>query len=148
LVGQFLQRWPGLADLVSLTCVVCEVYIVLRLTFSFSLLLELILIDNNTITGDTTLVCEEWRRLDHFIADCNELINCSCCTLCCDDDSGPCHNDEDLLAEFDPVWEEAYQRRDYIFSEYGSPATRFGQVHPDVTWVWYLFYIIVLMTVI
>ena len=37
---------------------------------------------------------------------------------------------------------------DEMYVGFGSPATTFGQVHPDVTWVLYLFYIIVLMTVI
>jgi hypothetical protein len=84
--------------------------------------LSMLLLDNNTIAGPTTSVCKaRARRLDVFITDCggeNPEVICpeNCCTLCCEDTNETC-NDGGLLARFDPLWEESYQRRNYNFSE-------------------------------
>lgn len=82
--------------------------------------LAMILLDNNTITGDTAPACG-LEKLQVFIADCggdNPEVDCpaDCCYECCEDDGPEC-NDDPLLAQFDPVWEDAYQRRDYQFSD-------------------------------
>ena len=77
------------------------------------------MLDNNTFTGSTADLCASWDMIDHFIADCGgdtPELDCKCCTECCDD-NGPACNDEDLLAEFNPIWEVGYGRRDYIFGE-------------------------------
>lgn len=80
----------------------------------------MLLLDNNTITGSTTEACA-LRQLQVFIADCggdNPEVDCpaDCCMQCCHDDLAEC-NDEHYLAQFDPVWEDSYQRRDYTFSD-------------------------------
>ena len=72
------------------------------------------MLDNNTITGSTNFLCGE-NMPATFIADClgdSPLVNCSCCTLCCDDEGPEC-NGKGLLAEFDPTWKDNYQRPSY-----------------------------------
>jgi hypothetical protein len=80
----------------------------------------MILLDNNTITGDTASACS-LEKLQVFIADCggdNPEVYCpaDCCYECCEDD-GPACNDDPLLAQFDPIWEDSYQRQVYQFSD-------------------------------
>lgn len=80
----------------------------------------MLLLDNNTITGPTTAACG-LRQLQVFVADCggaNPEVDCSkeCCMECCED-GGPECNDDHLLAQFDPIWENSYQRRDYTFAD-------------------------------
>ena len=80
----------------------------------------MLLLDNNTITGPATPVCST-GFIQRFIADCggdNPEVECpsDCCTLCCDDSGAAC-NDEDLLAQYDPIWEDNFQRRFYEFSD-------------------------------
>jgi Leucine-rich repeat (LRR) protein len=81
--------------------------------------LVMLMLDNNTITGPTTSVCKA-PNLEVFSADCGgdtPRVKCpgSCCTLCCDGVT-KC-NDGGLLARFDPIWEETYERRIFNFSE-------------------------------
>lgn len=80
----------------------------------------MMVLDNNTITGPTTAACG-MNNLQVFITDCggdNPEVDCpkECCMECCVDDGPEC-NDDGLLAQFDPIWEEAYQRRDYTFAD-------------------------------
>lgn len=80
----------------------------------------MLLLDNNTITGSASEACG-LSQLQVFVTDCGgdkPEVNCSsdCCMECCQDDGPEC-NDGGLLAQFDPVWEDSYQRRDYTFSE-------------------------------
>ena len=80
----------------------------------------MLLLDNNTVTGPATAVCNN-GYIQRFAADCggdNPEVECpsDCCTTCCDD-NGPECNDDGLLAQFEPIWEDSYQRRFYEFSE-------------------------------
>jgi hypothetical protein len=79
------------------------------------LIAAMLLVENNTITGDATEICEVNDVLE-FVADCggdSPEVVCptNCCTTCCNDDV-VC-NDNELLATFDPIWERSYQRRNY-----------------------------------
>lgn len=74
----------------------------------------MLLVENNTITGEPTAICQ--GNVLEFVADCggdSPEVTCpmDCCTTCCSDDK-TC-TDEELLATFDPVWEKSYQRRNY-----------------------------------
>ena len=78
-------------------------------------ILAMLLVENNTITGDVTPICTSNDVLE-FVADCggdSPEVTCplDCCTTCCSDDM-TC-NDDELLATFDPVWERSYTRRNY-----------------------------------
>ena len=93
-------------------------FIVLNHHSGFSLHVAMLLLDNNTITGDTAPACG-LKNLQVFVADCGGAapeVDCPCCSECCQDD-GPICNDGDLLARFDPIWEDAYQREDYQFAD-------------------------------
>lgn len=75
----------------------------------------MLLVENNTITGDATPICNANDVLE-FVADCggdDPEVTCplDCCTVCCSD-MQTC-NDDALLATFDPVWERSYTRRHY-----------------------------------
>jgi Leucine-rich repeat (LRR) protein len=76
--------------------------------------LTLLLLDNNTITGSTTLACDKDSDLV-VSSDCEGKqpeLNCSCCKKCCSD-SDPACSDGKFLAQYDPVWEQSYHRRNY-----------------------------------
>ncbi len=74
--------------------------------------IDMLLMENNTITGDVSLLCSSNDILE-FVADCGGAtpeVSCplDCCTTCCSDDQ-TC-NDDALLATFDPIWEHSYNR--------------------------------------
>lgn len=86
-----------------------------RLTAHSTLFQAMLLVENNTITGDATDICEQKDILE-FVADCDgdtAEVFCptDCCTTCCSDEV-VC-NDNDLLATFDPILERNYQRSNY-----------------------------------
>mmetsp|Transcript_19393 Transcript_19393/g.28733 ORF Transcript_19393/g.28733 Transcript_19393/m.28733 type:complete len:85 (+) Transcript_19393:1823-2077(+) len=69
--------------------------------------------DHNKITGDL----DPWCNVVAFqsaSSDCNgtsPLVNCGCCDICCDSSSeADCH-DRDRLAQYDPEWQEGYDRK-------------------------------------
>jgi len=87
-----------------------------NLAHFLALLAAMLLVENNTITGEPVAICQGGNSVMEFVADCggdSPEVDCplECCTTCCSDDM-VC-NDEALLATFDPVWERSYTRRNY-----------------------------------
>ena len=76
-------------------------------------LLEVVMLDQNNLTGTMDDLCEG-DRLGLVIADCGEL-DCACCNLCCFG-NGFC-NDNAAVASVDPSWELSYQRTSFRFSD-------------------------------
>jgi len=86
-------------------------------TFARLPALTMLLMDDNDMSGSVDVVCGA-NKPQVFIVDCLG-ISCGCCTKCCgetDDDHDDC-NDSSLLADYDPVWENGYQRSYYRFSK-------------------------------
>ena len=79
--------------------------------------IDLLLLDNNALTGDDAPICgpNGPGAPSSFITDC--VVQCECCSLCCDADDTDCYNDDDLLANIDYAWEAGYRRDAYVFSE-------------------------------
>jgi hypothetical protein len=77
--------------------------------------LKMLLMDENSMTGSAAAVCGGTNKPAILIVDCEEII-CDCCTKCCADTDDDC-NDSDLLANYDPIWENSYQRNYYTFDE-------------------------------
>ena len=84
---------------------------------------DLLTIDDNFLTGDISpMFCEGEnlsRELEILYADCggdDPEVLCSCCTLCCDAEGTTC-NDDELLANFDPIWEVMYNRQFWFFND-------------------------------
>ena len=77
--------------------------------------LEVLLLDKNNIVGDANVVCQTSNRdggesrLDTFVSDCKSELDCSCCTLCCEDKDVSC-NAYDWKGNLDPIREYQYQR--------------------------------------
>jgi len=88
--------------------------------------LLLFTIDDNDLTGNVSdTFCEGENggdlagSLDVLYSDCGgdePQIMCPCCTLCCNDEYTTC-NDDELLANFDPIWEVMYSRQYWYFHE-------------------------------
>jgi len=71
--------------------------------------------DHNNLSDNTTALCAVWNGETTITADCNgPNTTCSCCALCCLPDDDTCLS-SDLLALFDPVWEDGYLRVEYDF---------------------------------
>ena len=73
----------------------------------------MLLVDDNSLTGSLADFCEMFSP-EVFIADCPAKVECGCCTMCCQE-GGPECSDEGLLAEYDPSWEDSYERPAYNF---------------------------------
>ena len=92
--------------------------------------LEVLLIDDNNLTGDANAMCSKYRadEINFFVADCgtsNGLfgpkaveIQCDCCSLCCHDENVTC-NDAEWLGNQESMWENGYNRWQWKF-ESGS----------------------------
>ena len=92
------------------------------MVYSFSIscfvVTVMLMINNNTITGDADAVCKSEQQLQFFVSDCGGTppeITCECCSECCHD--GEKCRDEDLLANYDPSWENGYRRDDFNFAD-------------------------------
>jgi len=98
---------------------------------SFSELLEMdvLLLDGNEITGDASAICGNANMTSDinttaFTADCgsfNPEIECTCCSVCCDDSDISCNN-LDWRINLDGIWEYDFQRVVYAFSQEILPA--------------------------
>eukprot|EP00546_Thalassionema_frauenfeldii_P018908 CAMPEP_0178904276 /NCGR_PEP_ID=MMETSP0786-20121207/5608_1 /TAXON_ID=186022 /ORGANISM="Thalassionema frauenfeldii, Strain CCMP 1798" /LENGTH=688 /DNA_ID=CAMNT_0020575711 /DNA_START=72 /DNA_END=2138 /DNA_ORIENTATION=- len=79
--------------------------------------LTMLLLDQNNITGSASELCAGDKiatNLQEFVADCGNGFTCPCCTLCCEDDN--C-NDGDFLSPYEPIWEDAYIRNYWNFTD-------------------------------
>ncbi|KAI2492840.1 Leucine Rich Repeat [Fragilaria crotonensis] len=91
--------------------------------------LQALLLDGNPrLTGNLSLLCEELVNLDRdFVrSDCgavNTTIICSCCT-CCDPNNTTDCDYGDELAQYDPNWQDNFDRGDYYLL-YDGNITRF-----------------------
>ena len=78
---------------------------------------EVLLIDDNSLTGNTDEICV--HEFIHFVSDCattgegdifdQRELTCSCCTLCCNDANVTC-NDDEWLGNHEGIWEFGYER--------------------------------------
>ena len=87
---------------------------VANLSLSF---LEMLLLNNNSMTGSADGFCEGGPVPSVFGTDCFGTIPevvCRCCTLCCDDGDDACNSIEGL-ANLDPIWENSFERKFYKF---------------------------------
>ena len=114
----------GKCDLIG----VCELPLTRQL-LTFLSRADMLLIDKTELNGSVGTLCS--RNISSVknsrvaIADCagRPEINCSCCTLCCEDLLLNC-NDGMSLAVLDPIWEHSFVRKYYEFSPeliFGSP---------------------------
>jgi Leucine-rich repeat (LRR) protein len=110
-LGKLLRR--RLVVLVRPRCffIVLPILILLLL---FSYHSDLVLLDNNKLTGDTNIICDSLLvNVQILVADCkaNPVTNiteieCKCCDLCCDDDTA-CNNVDwhvNLVSYCGEVW--------------------------------------------
>eukprot|EP00521_Asterionellopsis_glacialis_P010357 CAMPEP_0195307844 /NCGR_PEP_ID=MMETSP0707-20130614/37920_1 /TAXON_ID=33640 /ORGANISM="Asterionellopsis glacialis, Strain CCMP134" /LENGTH=789 /DNA_ID=CAMNT_0040372097 /DNA_START=216 /DNA_END=2582 /DNA_ORIENTATION=- len=87
--------------------------------------LQLLLLDDNNLEGDTEgIFCNGTEfsldKLEEFYSDCgpgdssspSPQVNCPCCTLCCDEADTTC-NDDELLANYEPMWERGFGRAEW-----------------------------------
>lgn len=57
-----------------------------------------------------------------FVADCEDELDCDCCSTCCIDDESKKHcNDDVWLGGIDPIWETQYERAWYQFQKLTLP---------------------------
>eukprot|EP00565_Helicotheca_tamesis_P004951 CAMPEP_0185741752 /NCGR_PEP_ID=MMETSP1171-20130828/38748_1 /TAXON_ID=374046 /ORGANISM="Helicotheca tamensis, Strain CCMP826" /LENGTH=627 /DNA_ID=CAMNT_0028413737 /DNA_START=41 /DNA_END=1924 /DNA_ORIENTATION=+ len=85
--------------------------------------LEVFVLDDNNLSGDLDFLCPvgDKNPLDYIVADCGgdtPEVNCTlgtCCKVCCSDEEEGC-NDKDWLADYDPIWENDYERNYYSFN--------------------------------
>jgi hypothetical protein len=75
---------------------------------------ELLLLGGNTFKGDLSMIClsSSMENLPTIASDCggtDPILNCSCCTICCNDGNNEC---DDLAWEgnLDPQMEYDYKR--------------------------------------
>jgi hypothetical protein len=87
--------------------------------------LDTLVIDDNKLTGNANVACEI-PALDMYVADCEEIGGCMCCTVCCDSGKTDC-NSLDWFAPQDPVTGYQLERVSYEFNErnivYSLPQT-------------------------
>ena len=77
-------------------------------------LLTMLLLDQNNITN-TSEFCNSLNVTPTVLwADCG--ISCKCCTKCCEPLRVNC-TDSELLANYNPIWENNYTRVEYNFSQ-------------------------------
>ncbi|KAL7536265.1 hypothetical protein ACHAXR_007034 [Thalassiosira sp. AJA248-18] len=88
---------------------------------------ETLLIDDNSLTGNTNEMCA--HTITHFVADCyhnigdfdmpiDVALDCACCTSCCFDENTTC-NDSEWLGNHEGLWEYGYDRLVWDFDEGG-----------------------------
>jgi len=92
--------------------------------------LDLIMLDHNYLTGDMKDYCNatEANRDKVFItADCastppnsSAQVSCDCCNLCCSYNDLTC-NDDDRLAQYNPEWQDGYQRTGFQAYDFSPP---------------------------
>ena len=76
--------------------------------------LTMLLLDQNNITN-TSEFCNSLTVTPIVLwADCG--ISCNCCTECCESSRVNC-TDSELLAGYNPIWENNYTRVEYNFSK-------------------------------
>jgi len=96
------------------------------LSFSQLIDIDVILLDANNITGNAESICANPAiNTTAFSADCgtiNPEIECSCCSICCDDSDAECNN-FDWRINLDGIWEYDFQRVVYSFSQEILPAS-------------------------
>ena len=92
---------------------------------------EVLLIDDNDLKGNTSDMCNRFDKINYFVADCatnssegSPEIQCECCTLCCKDENVTC-NDEEWLGSHESMWENGYTRWSWTF-ESGSVTPLLG----------------------
>jgi Leucine-rich repeat (LRR) protein len=77
-------------------------------------LLTMVLLDQNNITN-TSEFCNSLIATPLVLwADCG--ISCNCCTECCESSRVNC-TDSELLADYNPIWENNYTRVEFNFSQ-------------------------------
>lgn len=78
------------------------------------------MLDGNEITGNAEAICgSPIINTTFFSTDCGQPlpeVECSCCTLCCDDSNSTCNN-VDWTVTLDGIWEYDFQRVVYSFSQ-------------------------------
>lgn len=100
--------------------------------------LEILLVDQTSIRGNLTKVCERYpNNIEIVGADCSmenqtspDIVECACCQVCCGDldqegnaKEENCH-DQIFFGQLDPMWENSYARKEYQFD---------GEMFEDVT---------------
>ena len=76
--------------------------------------LTMLLLDQNNITN-TSEFCNSLTVTPIVLwADCG--ISCNCCTECCESSRVNC-TDSELLAGYNPIWENNYTRVKFNFSQ-------------------------------
>jgi hypothetical protein len=74
------------------------------------------MLQNNNLNGTAEHVCGSVKKPQVFSADCEEIMNCSCCTTCCYDQKDVEHCKDDVwMGGIDPIWENKYERAFYQF---------------------------------
>lgn len=84
------------------------------------------LLDGNELSGDANVVCNNPAiNTTAFSTDCGSVtpeVQCSCCTICCDDSDPDCNN-LDWNINLDGIWEYDFQRVVYSFSQEILPSS-------------------------
>ncbi|VEU39800.1 unnamed protein product [Pseudo-nitzschia multistriata] len=95
-------------------------------SFSNLIDLDVLILDANNITGSADPICvNNTAKLTFLSSDCGGLeseVNCSCCTVCCNDNNATCNN-FDWRVNLDGIWEYDYQRLVYSFSQELLPSS-------------------------
>lgn len=88
--------------------------------------LDVLLLDGNELSGDANVICNNPAiNTTAFSADCGSVtpeVQCSCCTICCDDSDPDCNN-LDWNINLDGIWEYDFQRVVYSFSQEIMPSS-------------------------
>ncbi len=89
------------------------------------------MLDHNYLTGDLNSYCNATKAFQdqtYITADCNAtspdssaLITCECCNLCCSSYNDSTCNDEDQLAQYNPEWQDGYQRTGFQAYSFSPP---------------------------
>lgn len=56
--------------------------------------LDVFIVDKNDLVGNADPICKTFPSspsIQHFVSDCSEEMECSCCNLCCSDDDLTCN---------------------------------------------------------
>ena len=88
--------------------------------------IDVLLLDGNELSGDANVICNNPAiNTTAFSADCGSVtpeVQCSCCTICCDDSDPDCNN-LDWNINLDGIWEYDFQRVVYSFSQEIMPSS-------------------------
>ncbi|CAB9518982.1 serine threonine-protein kinase BRI1-like [Seminavis robusta] len=80
--------------------------------------IDFLMLEDNNLNGTAKHVCDKKETPQVFVADCEEIKQCTCCTLCCSDNNADKHCDDDVwLGGVDPIWESQYERAFYQFEK-------------------------------